>query len=107
MGSFFGGEDLSEGIFGNDSLFEFVNKLFTWERLGYVYVDSINYYTTKLQEYNTRMIELQKKYNEMAARADDTLKRKLKSRADTRVAALFEGLSNIAVEGAKAVQGKG
>ena len=48
------------------------------------------------------MIELQKKYNEMAAQADEKLKHKLKNRYDTRAAALFE---NMAVTGTKTLEG--
>ena len=49
------GADLSEGIFGDDGLIEFIGKMFSWERFGYLEVDAINYYTTKLQEYNNQV----------------------------------------------------
>lgn len=45
-------DDVKEGIFGQDTLFQFIFKTFSPEKFGYEEVDALNYYTNKLKFYN-------------------------------------------------------
>jgi hypothetical protein len=100
-------------------MFEFLRKQLSPEKFGYEKVDAIHYYTNKLIRYNNEVCsciymqlqytiqciyilciqvrELQKKYNMLAAQADENLQKKFETRSDTRVAAIFENIGGFTV----------
>eukprot|EP01031_Cornospumella_fuschlensis_P031102 gene31102-37587_t len=84
--------DDEDGIFGEDGLTQFLFKQFSYEKMGYVQVDAIHYYSHKLKKYNDQVRELQKKYCERAEQEDASLMQKFTSGSDTRLATVFDAM---------------
>lgn len=72
---------------------------FAPEMNGYESLDAINYYTTRLNELNYKVSELQEKHLSRARNIDKKLQERLQKKYDTRVAAFVEsaaGTLNVA-----------